>query len=122
MSRLDRKERESVVIKLLRVHVFGAVANRGDADRWTPHDLVALRTEAAALSALAPTAERVFSVVDRRLLDAIASSAPPETLIRLARLRLRRADPRNLVVRDLSAALAREAPLRFSVASVLRTR
>lgn len=122
LRRLSEAERTAVVVKLLRVHVFGAVTNRLDETRWTPDDGVALHDEVRELLALAPDAARVFSVTDRRLLDAIVSSARPETLIGLARLRRRRADPRNLVVRDPAAALAREAPLRFTVASLLRMR
>ena len=116
-------ERRAIVIKLIRIHIFGAVANRPDASTWTAADHAALRAETAALLALAPTADRVFSLVDRTLLDTIASaSATPADLITLANKRRARVHPANLITRDLRGLFDREGPLRFAAASVLATR
>jgi hypothetical protein len=122
IPRLTDEARTAILVKLIRVHVFGAIANRPDPSSWRPDDGAALREESEALHALAPQSERVFSLTDRRLLEAIASSAPPSTLVSLARLRLRRTDARNLLTRDPSGLLAREGPLRFAAASFLRSR
>ena len=116
-------ERRAIVIKLIRIHIFGAIANRPDASTWTAADHAALRAETAALLALAPTADRVFSLVDRTPLGTIASaSATPAHLITLANKRLARVHPANLITRDIRGLFDREGPLRFAAASVLATR
>ncbi|SFR95718.1 Glycosyltransferase like family 2 [Microbacterium sp. cf046] len=120
---LNADARRAIVIKTIRIHVFGAVANRRDPAEWTPEDHAALARTVEELRRGAPSAEQSLSIIDRRLLDACADrGSAPATLISLAQRRLRRAAPGNLVPRHPLALLDREGPLRFAAASAAMLR
>jgi len=111
--------RESVVIKILRINVIGAVHNRRDT-AVTDADRAALARAIRELRRAAPTAERPLSLVDRRLLDLAADpDLPTAALKATAKRRGRRLAPTSLVARSLAGTLHREGPLRMGAASVL---
>lgn len=119
---LTSAQRAAVATKLARAHVFGAVYNRRDVPIWSSEDRAALLAAVGALGALSPDFAKVLSRADRKLLDAIRSSAPTAELVRLA-LR-RRCVPRfdTMLTRESRFAFARDAPLRLAVASLFTSR
>jgi hypothetical protein len=117
---LDARQRHSLVVKLLRVHIFGAVANRPDPAQWTGEDREQLAEMTALCLDLAPTTLRVLSRTDSDLVAAILDvDGRPEELLRLAALRRRLLSPHRVLPRDARAALATEAPLRMMAASAI---
>lgn len=117
---LDSEQTLAVVIKLLRVHVFGIVSNRPDPAAWTPDDRRDLAEMTGTLLAIAPKAAGILSRADGRLLDAIQDrGVPVRRLIDLGRKRRRFLHPGALVSNDLRLSLAREAPLRMMAASAI---
>lgn len=65
---LDPKRRSPVVVKFLRVHVLGAIATRGQLDRWSWQDRHDLARSAAAILGAAPMAREFLSRTEDRLL------------------------------------------------------
>lgn len=124
-ARLPLAARRAVAAKLVRIHVYGAVHNRPEPERWTPADVDAFATTVTALDAAAPGYAAVLSRADRDLLDALAAGAgrapgaAATELLALSRRRRRHGTPVTLLPRDPRQVLAREAPLRVMVASVL---
>lgn len=119
-QRLGLPAQRAVVVKFLRIHLFGAVHYRSEPATWTKGERGALAAKARALLAAAPGAERVLSLAERDLLDAcLDPGVPASDLIALSATRRRHGSPRTLLVRDPRQMLAREAPLRFMSASVL---
>ncbi len=126
-ARLPAVARRAVAVKLARIHVCGAVHNRPDPARWTSADLDAFVATVTALDAAAPGYAVVLSRADRDLLDALAQrggaarapGAAATELLALSRRRRRHGTPVTLLPRDPRQVLAREAPLRVMVASVL---
>ena len=112
--------RRSIAVKILRIHLFGAIHYRAEPGTWTTDERAALRSLTAAVLTAAPDAERVLSRAERDLLDAALDPVvPAERLIALSARRRRHGRPATLVPRDVRQVLAREAPLRFMAASVL---
>lgn len=121
--RLDRAAREAVVVKFLRIHLFGAVTYRSDPALWTAGERAVLSDAAAGMLRQGEGAERLLSRRDRILLDAaLDPGVPAEELIAAAARRRQFARPDALVPRSLRDALHREAPLRFAAASALQLR
>ena len=119
-QRLGRPQRDSVVVKLLRVHIFGAVANRPDSGQWTREDREQLAEMTSTCLTLAPTARRVLSRTDDALVAAIQDvESPVAELLALSRLRRRLVHPNRLLPSDVRAVFAVEAPLRQMVASAI---
>lgn len=130
LEALPHAARRAVAAKLTRINLFAAVHNRGTDHAWTRRDLEGLRAAAVALAGFAPGYERVLSVAERDLLDAVRAPEPSDDdvaqrgvdLARLSVRRRRHGTPATLRTRDLRALLAREAPLRLMTASVLTSR
>lgn len=113
------RERRALVIKLVRVHVFGAVHARG-VDRWATRDREAVAEFLPRLAEVAPGFEEVFSIADRRLLDALLEvHTPIEVVARLSIARRNFGHPATVVTRNLRGQFAIEGPIRFMVASAL---
>lgn len=111
--------RRAVVVKFLRIHVFGAVFYRSREDIWTPAERASLATATRALLAAAEGAESPLSRADRDLLDACLDPAVPAAqLIARSQARRRHGRPSTLVPRQLRHLLSREAPPRFMAASL----
>lgn len=120
---LPRAAQHSLVVKLVRVQLFGAVSNRSSTDSWTFAERTALADAARRLLAAAPGADGVLSRADRALLDAILDDrVPTARLIDLSHRRRRRVSFNALVPRDVRRVLAVDGPLRFSAASALALR
>lgn len=63
--------RRSLVTKLLRIHILGAVITRSQPEAWSPADVLDLRASARTVIAAAPGAVSPLSRADRALLDAV---------------------------------------------------
>ena len=116
---LSAAARASVVVKILRINVIGAVHNRRAA-AWPDDDRASLARAVGVLRAAAPEAEQPLSLVDRRILDLAADvRSATASLLAQASRRTNRLAPASLVARTLTATLHREGPLRMAAASVL---
>ena len=112
--------RRAVVVKLTRIHVFGAVHYRDREDMWTPAERRDLSAVCRSLRRAAPGFEQVLSRADRDLLDACLDvTVPAATLIARSEARRHHGRPDTLLTRDLAWLADREAPLRLMAASVL---
>lgn len=118
-ARLDARQQTSLVVKTLRLNVMTWIRMRPEASAWTDDDLSELRDALALCDDAAPQARRYLSRTDRDILEAVA--VPECDLDRALTLVRTRTSVRvaNLVPRRLRTTLAREAPLRFAVASKL---
>lgn len=114
------RERRAIVAKTVRVHLFSGALVRTTADRWTPEDREHLAGLVELFAELAPGYERVLSIADRRLLDALAAGdASTPALATLLRQRTRFGHPMTVLPRDPRRLLAADGPLRFMVAARL---
>ncbi|NLF04505.1 MAG: glycosyltransferase [Actinomycetales bacterium] len=112
--------RRALAVKILRIHLFGAIHYRSEPDAWTADERATLRELTLSVLTAAPDVERVLSRAEHDLLDAaLSSTASAERLIDLSARRRRHGTPATLVPRDPRYVLAREAPLRFMAASAL---
>lgn len=117
---LGPDERLALAVKLIRIHIFGAVTNRQDPGGWTADDRDVLADLTERCLALAPGALRVLSRADARVVGAIRDAEQSAaTLVALGKARRRFARPASVLPTRLLSVLAREAPLRMMVASVL---
>lgn len=116
---LSPDEQASVVVKVLRINVIGAIHNRRQS-LWTPGDRDALAAAVAALRAAAPAAENPLSLIDRRVLD-LAADPGSSTAILLTQAirRMNRLAPASLLARSFRGSFHREGPLRMAAASAL---
>lgn len=115
---LPRATRLALAVKLLRIHIFGAVTNRMDAG-LEKDDVEALRTVTLDLLAYAPDLRHVLSLAETRLVDAIVTGAQATTIIMAARRRNRHGRPETVLTADPAALLHRQGPLRLMLASTL---
>lgn len=116
---LSAAARASVVVKILRINVIGAVHNRRAA-AWPDDDRASLARAVGVLRAAAPAAEHPLSLVDRRILDLAADGrSATASLLAQASRRTNRLAPASLVARTLTGTLHREGPLRMAASSVL---
>ncbi len=116
---LSADAQASVVAKILRINVIGAVSNRRDS-AWSDADRAALARTVHVLRNKVPLAERPLSLVDRRILDLASdvSSSHIDLILQVDRRRARLA-PASLVARSIVDTLRREGALRMAAASVL---
>ncbi|WP_054680997.1 glycosyltransferase family 2 protein [Microbacterium sp. No. 7] len=92
---LPARDRAAIAAKLMRVHVFGAIAAHAGA--WTADDRATLARAVDAVCAFGD-AEGAFSIADRRLLRGAQDPASPaDELDRRARARRRRGHPSTLL-------------------------
>lgn len=120
---LPQPSREAIAVKLLRIHIFGALSNRDDPAQWPASEREALREVVQMIRGDARGALQVLSRRDRDVLDAIDDlPRPVESLLASARARRPITRPSALLPRRLSLALHREAPLRMAAASALQLR
>lgn len=113
-------QREALVVKLIRVHIFGTVHNRPDPALWTESERATLVAGLDGCVGAAPRAVTVLSRSDRALIDVIRDArASADELLAAAAARRRYLSPRSLVPRNPFLLFAREAPLRFAASSAL---
>lgn len=119
-ARLAPAQREALVVKLIRVHIFGTVHNRPDPALWTEAERATLAAGLEGCVRAAPRALAVLSRSDRALIDVIRDvGASAGALLAAAARRRRYLSPVSLVPRNPLLVFAREAPLRFAVSSAL---
>ena len=117
---LPAAQRLAVVVKLLRVHVFGAIANRHVLDAWEPSERAALATFAGRILAGAPSAKGRLSLAEDRLLAAALEPRSPDSLLRdRSARRLRHGQWDTVVTRSPHLVLAAQSPARLMAASAL---
>ncbi|MBA4246764.1 MAG: glycosyl transferase [Microbacterium sp.] len=117
---LPASSRHAIVVKLLRVHVFALAARSSIGAGWLTGEREHVAALVRDLIALAPTATDVLAIADRDLLDALLDvSTDSAELVRLAHRRRRFGTPATMLTRSPRHLLAREAPVRFMVASAL---
>ena len=110
---LGERERTSLAIKVLRIHVLGLMLRRPQAEPVTREDADALADIVAGALALAPRSFRPFSIADRAILDAL-TVAHPEIDTLSVRVRDRRQAGRfaQLMPKNPLAAFDREGGIR----------
>jgi hypothetical protein len=119
---LHESAKLALAAKLWRINVFGAVHNRR-LRPFTAAEKAWLADLCIALTAFAPTALRVLSRADVRLIKALSGGAPPnQTLVELSDRRRRFTHPSSLVSQAPLATLTREAPIRMIAATALQSR
>lgn len=74
VATLPAATRRALGVKLLRIHVLGAVRSRRDASFWSDADAAALVDVSRAAVALASDVLGPFALADRRILEAILGS------------------------------------------------
>lgn len=110
----------AVVIKLARIHLFGAVWNRRDQSVWGATDRQTLAVVSTALDRAAPGFDAPLSRADRALLRACRDPQVPDAdLVAAAIARRRHGRPATLISGRLASWADREAPPRFMAASLL---
>ncbi len=113
-------ERRAIVVKLVRVHVFGLVQSRFDSGGWSDDDRVDLARILSTLLTHAPRALKPLSLADRRLTQAILNPSVGSDVLQqraLARRRFGRVG--TLLPSSLGSAFEPESPLRFMPAAAL---
>ena len=114
---LGERDRLAIVVKLLRIHVFGLLARR-TATAWSEAERTDLARQLQAILGAAPEVTRVLSRAEANLLDAaLDPSTSPERLVALGRRRTRHGRPGTILTRDPRALLDPQAPLRLMIAS-----
>ncbi|MDO5740077.1 MAG: glycosyltransferase [Ornithinimicrobium sp.] len=123
LATLTQRERSAIAIKLLRVHVFGAILTRPDPAWWTAEERGALAETTQRLLDAAPGSAGPLSLADHDLLRAVLDpSLPAGALLDRARARRHFGHPRTLVPHDWRRMLDQEAPLRFMASSLVARR
>lgn len=118
-AQLPVPARRAIGVKLLRIHVFGAVFYRDDVAIWTPGERRALAEITARVIIRSPGCLAPLSRADRDLVDAcLDPTVDAGVLVQAARARRRHGRPATLLPRSLGHLLDREAPLRFMAASL----
>lgn len=110
--------RRAVAVKLMRIHVFGAVHHRS-ADQLRPGpDRVELRRIVEQMLDLEPDTVQVLSRAEARLLDLCRDDrAPGEALVQASRARRRHGRPGTLLASSWTRTLDPQAPLRLMASS-----
>lgn len=117
---LDARSRRSVVVKFLRIHVFGAVHYRPDAHWWSARERGELAARTQELLDSSPGAEGVLSRAEIALLEAcLDPGLSAEELIRRSIGRRRHGRPATLLTSRAWHLLSPDAPPRFMAASLL---
>lgn len=113
-------ERRAIVVKLVRVHVFGLVQSRFDSGGWSDEDRAELARILSTLLTHAPKALDPLSLADRRLTQAILDPTVGSDVLQqraLARRQFGRVA--TLLPFSPGSALHPESPLRFMPAAAL---
>ena len=112
VSALPPATRHSLAVKLLRIHVLGALRERRDAERWETGDLESLASLVRVVLELAPASLEPFARAERRILEAVVATGALDGVLR-ATADAERARWRDRVLPDaLIRALDREGTLR----------
>lgn len=117
--RMRRRERVALVVKILRIHVFDAIAARVTDDGFPEDQRRALSTVLRKLRGWAPGATALLAWSDSRALKAALQRSAPAALIR-ERLdaRWRYGSPATLIASNPLLTLHRHAPFRTLSAGI----
>jgi hypothetical protein len=116
-ARLGVRQRTAFVTKMLRGNLLQWISARSIVDLWTDDDVRVMGETVRRCAEVSPEAFRPLSKTDRDILDAF-SRDPVDLGHALTLLPGRTAiRPRNVVPRHPLDFFAREAPLRFGIAS-----
>jgi len=108
----------AIATKLLRIHLFGAVARRSDPAWWSTPERRALASITSGVLNAANGVAAPLSRADHALLASMLDPGDPaETLLARARARRRHGTPQTVLPGRPGSALHPEAPLRFMAAS-----
>lgn len=119
-AHLSRRDRDALVLKYLRLHVFDAVQSRATSDETYRAHAAALRALIARLRDWSPGAFSLLSRADHAVIREIDSAA--DSVARLAPLLARRqryGSPRTLITANPFLLMHRQAPLRTFAAGYL---
>lgn len=117
---LSVASRRAIVVKLIRVHIFGVVHARSGIEHWAGEDRRELSVAAEALIRAAPRSRDVLSISEARLLAAVRDPRVSESELAARAIRRRSfLSPASLLASRWNDQLAVEAPLRFMAASAL---
>lgn len=116
----DKKTRHSLAVKMVRVHVLGAVVLRPSADQWQPGDFEWLQNYLRTLISYDPTCYRGLSLRDQRIIWAIKDGNLQHVLA--ANASWKRANMRERIFpRGYVAALTeKDSNLRWAFATGVR--
>ncbi|MDF2144139.1 glycosyltransferase family 2 protein [Knoellia sp. p5-6-4] len=120
--RLSESERTAIVVKLIRVHVLGAVSDRRASDLWTGEERRDLSCVSSEILGAAPHARHYLSVAEDRLLSwALDASATDDGIRRsdLSQHSVLHLRWDLLVAASPRCSLSRDAPLRMFLAKAL---
>ncbi|WP_160317616.1 glycosyltransferase [Arthrobacter sp. RIT-PI-e] len=113
-------DRRAIIVKLVRVHVFGLVQTRFDSGGWSADDRAELATLLSGLLKHAPSALDPLSVADHRLVRAILDpSVGAAGLQELASARRKFGQLKTVLPHSFEATLSPESPLRFMPAAAM---
>lgn len=123
-DRMRRSERRALAVKVLRIHVLGALSRRPRREDWRDGDASVLRGAARAWLDLSPAALHAFARGDRDALDVLTGIGPvgraedaddgalADAFAAAARRRARAGRVATLLPRDLPDVLDPESTLR----------
>lgn len=104
--------RQAIVVKMVRIHVFGAIHYRMEPSQWPPEERADLAFITQQLLDAAPGTECFFSLAERDLLDAaLTPDIPAAILISRSAVRRRHGRPGTVLTSSLSAMLDPSSPL-----------
>lgn len=110
------RQRNALVIKLLRVHVFDAIVNRAGLSAWPDGERAVLSGVVRRMLDWADRPERYLSLIDRAVLDGILGGfVPVDDLMTLIRRRWNYRSIDVVLPRNPLLAFARQGPLRTYV-------
>ncbi len=117
---LTAAERCAIVVKLVRIHVFGAVANRRDRPGWERSERTELAASTETILAGAPKIRAYLSIAEGRLLRAVLDPATDDRQLRhLSERRVRHGRWDTVLTANPRGLLARQGPGRLMAASLL---
>lgn len=117
---LSTTARRSIIAKLTRVHVFSAASSRSANNSWSDADRGFISSLIKEFTVAAPGFDRVLSIADHHLLDALVSAdISGDKIWALTRARRRFGHPETVITRDPRGMLAVDGPLRLMIASRL---
>ncbi len=117
-ARQDRKVREALVTKVLRVHVIPAITARESTGGWSEEDRREASETVAGLVDASPGALESLSLAELDAVDALLDpDCPTDELVRAGAAARRFGRPRTLRTRNPLHLLRPDAPLRWTLSS-----
>lgn len=122
-SSLSHRDRQALAVKILRVHVFDAIAARIDLDEPFDHSATAVARVVAQIEQWSPGVVRLLSRADRRVLDGLGPMAPNvDELRRALRQRWAYRTVDAVTPRNLALTFHAQAPFRTLLAGMIASR